>query len=72
MKKYGDYGFTMLSVCLEVARSMKKALERFELVGINVLTQGRWERKLKETYTMSRFPHHVLIDRQGNIVEMIL
>jgi thiol-disulfide isomerase/thioredoxin len=70
MKKYGDKGFTIINICMEATvKQWQTALKNYNLAGVNVVTQGNWERKLKEAYGVGGFPHYVLIDQAGKIVE---
>ena len=70
MKKYGDKGFVVVNICMQATvKHWQMAIEKFDLEGINVVTQGNWERKLKEAYGVDAFPHYVLVDQEGKVVE---
>lgn len=70
LKKYGDKGFTLINICMEASVKLwQSAIKKYDLAGVNVVTQGNWERKLKEEYGVGAFPHYVLIDQKGIIVE---
>jgi thiol-disulfide isomerase/thioredoxin len=70
MKKYGDKGFVIINICMEATvKQWQTAITKFNLHGVNVVTQGNWERKLKEAYAVDAFPHYVLIDQEGKIIE---
>jgi thiol-disulfide isomerase/thioredoxin len=70
LKKYGDKGFTLINICMEASvESWQAAIRKYDLAGINVVTQGNWEAKLKEAYGVGAFPHYVLIDHEGKIVQ---
>ena len=70
MKKYGDKGFVVINICMEATvKQWQMAVRKFGLEGINVVTQGNWERKLREAYGVDAFPHYVLVDQEGKIVE---
>ena len=70
MKKYGDQGFVVINICMEATvHQWQMALKKYDLQGVNVVTQGNWERKLKEAYAVDVFPHYALVDQEGKIVE---
>lgn len=70
VERYGDKGFTLINICMEATvKQWQTALQKFHLHGVNVVTQGNWERKLKEAYAVDAFPHYALIDQHGRIIE---
>ena len=70
LKKYGEKGFVVINICMEATvKQWQMAVKKFDLEGVNVVTQGNWEKKLKEAYGVSAFPHYVLVDPDGKIVE---
>lgn len=70
LKTFGENEFAIINVCLETTpENWKAAVKRFGPGGVNVVTQGNWERKLKEEYGVGGFPHYVLIDKEGFIIE---
>ena len=70
IKKYADKGFIIINICMQATvKQWQMALKKFDLHGVNVVTQGNWERKLKEAYAVDAFPHYVLVDQEGKIIE---
>lgn len=70
VKRFGDKGFALVNICMKATvEQWQTALKKFDLHGTNVVTQGNWETKLTEAYAIDGFPHYVLLDREGKIVE---
>ena len=70
LKKYSQKGFVVINICMEATvKQWHMAIKKFEMEGVNVITQGNWERKLKEAYGVDAFPHYVLVDQDGKIIE---
>jgi thiol-disulfide isomerase/thioredoxin len=70
IKQYAAKPFTIINICMEATPGQwQAALNKFDLHGVNLLTQGNWERKLKEAYGVDAFPHYVLVDQEGKVVE---
>jgi len=47
-----------------------KWIQKYEMTeGMHLITQGNWDRLLKEGYLIKGFPHYVLIDAEGKIYE---
>lgn len=70
LSRFSEKEFAILNVCFEATvEQWQQALERYQLGGANLVVQGNWVRKLKEAYAVGGFPHYVLIDQQGRIIE---
>lgn len=67
--KYGSK-FQIINVChTDSKNDFKKAVEKFQLDGLNVYTQGNWKKILKKKYMLHGYPHYTLIDKDGQIVK---
>lgn len=70
--KYKDKGFTIYSVSLDTqAENWKQAIEMDGLVWPNHVSDLKgWKTPLTMVYGFNSIPHTVLVDRNGNIIEI--
>ncbi len=60
----------VVSICMESSEdSWKKGIQNHKLNALNLFANGNWAKILKESYDLSAFPHYVLIDQNGKIVD---
>jgi peroxiredoxin len=60
----------IISICMNSNEDeWKQLIMKHQLKTVNLFAKGNWENILKEKYDITIFPHHVLIDRKGKIIE---
>jgi len=60
----------IISICMNSNEdNWKRTIIEHRLKTINLFSNGNWENVLKEKYDISGFPHFVLIDKEGRIIE---
>lgn len=69
LNKYKTRNFEVINICVTNSISdFHKAVEQFEMEGINVYTQGQWINKIKSDYNIVGYPQYCLIDANGIVV----
>ncbi|MDH5366912.1 MAG: redoxin domain-containing protein [Cyclobacteriaceae bacterium] len=67
--KYGN-SLQIINVCLTNSKeSFRKTIEKFQLEGVNVFTQGNWKKIIEKKYMITAYPHYTLIDKKGVIIK---
>jgi thiol-disulfide isomerase/thioredoxin len=70
VEKFKDKNVKIVSVCVRSSReNWMKMSQRYGLKTINLFANSNWEKKLTEKYNIEKYPHYVLIDKQGQIVK---
>ena len=60
----------IISICMESKEEdWKYLIRKYQLKSVNLYANGNWEKILKENYDISGFPHYVIIDKRGKIIE---
>ncbi len=60
----------IISICLiSDEKGWKNMVSQHQLKTINLFAKGNWEDILQEKYGITGFPHYVLIDAEGKIIE---
>jgi peroxiredoxin len=70
VEKFKNNKVKIVSICLfSSEESWRKVTSDNKLTTVNLYAVSNWENILKEGYAISAFPHYVLIDQRGNIIE---
>lgn len=65
-----DEDFKLINICLHTDKiTWKKALQKFNLEGVNLLAENNWNELLTESYMIGPIPHYTLIDRNGMVIK---
>ncbi len=68
--KTSDEDFRLINICLQTDKiTWKKALQKFNLEGVNLLAEKNWNELLTESYMIGPIPHYTLIDRKGMVIK---
>lgn len=60
----------IISICMESKEEdWKYLIRKYQLKSVNLYANRNWEKILKENYDISGFPHYVIIDKRGKIIE---
>lgn len=60
----------IVSICMESSEeSWKQLVQDHQLKTLNLFANGNWQKILKESCDVSSFPHYVLIDQYGKVIE---
>ncbi len=49
--------------------SWRNVTEKYQLNTVNLFATGNWEKILEKSYDIKAFPHYVIIDKNGKIIE---
>lgn len=67
---YHNKDVIFLNICIDVDEKLwKKAISKYNLGGVNLLTEGGFKNKACKTYNVNAVPQYILIDRSGKIAE---
>ena len=67
---FKDEKVKIISICMESEEeNWRYMIQKHQLNTVNLYASGNWERMLKENYDISGFPHYVIIDKEGRIIE---
>ncbi|HEX7902668.1 MAG TPA: TlpA disulfide reductase family protein [Chitinophagaceae bacterium] len=67
---YKDKDVVFINICVDAKEAeWKKAIEKFELGGINLIAEGWASHPVCKAYNIGGIPHYVLIDKNGKIVD---
>lgn len=67
---FKDEKVKIISICMDTEEeNWRYFIEKYQLKTVNLYATGNWERMLKENYDISSFPHYVIIDKEGRIIE---
>lgn len=75
--QFEDRPFKIISICTGTPGAQedqqvikwKAASKRYDLKTINLYSNPSWTKTLRQNYIVSAYPHYVLIDPDGNIIE---
>lgn len=69
-QKYNDVVF--INICVDAdEQSWQKKLKSLKLNGINLLAKGWTKNPVCQAYNVSSIPHHVLIDKNGKLIDNV-
>jgi peroxiredoxin len=67
---FKDKKVKIISICMETEEeNWRYMIQKYQLKTLNLYATGNWENILKENYDIGGFPHYVLIDKDGKIIE---
>lgn len=70
VEQFRNQPVKIISICLDSDRvKWLKSIEQHGLKTLNLYAEGNWNNKLKEGYGTSGYPHYVLIDEKGNLIQ---
>jgi peroxiredoxin len=60
----------IINICMSsTEESWRNVTEKYQLKTINLFATGNWEKILEKSYDIKSFPHYVIIDKNGRIIE---
>ncbi len=66
----GDKPIEIVHICMDDnPEKIKQIIEKYNLKGVNLICKGNWGKTLKSSYFIEEFPHYVLIDKNGIIIQ---
>ncbi|MCH7513668.1 MAG: TlpA family protein disulfide reductase, partial [Bacteroidetes bacterium] len=69
-EKYKDEPVAVINICMESSvDSWKRIIRKHGLKTVNLYSQGNWDKKLTKNFDINGWPHSVLVDWNGNIVQ---
>ena len=69
-EKYKDEPVAVINICMESSvDSWKRIIRKHGLKTVNLYSQGNWDKKLTKNFDINGWPHSVLVDWKGNIVQ---
>ena len=69
-EKYKDEPVAVINICMESSvDSWKRIIRKHGLKTMNLYSQGNWDKKLTKNFDINGWPHSVLVDWNGNIVQ---
>ncbi len=70
VEKFEGKDVRIISICVRSSReNWMKMSSRYGLKTINLFANPNWEKSLIEKYNIKSYPHYVLIDKTGKVVE---
>lgn len=68
-EQYKDKDIVFVNICVDVEEmEWKKGIQELGLKGINLIARGWTKHPVCQAYNINGIPHHVLIDKKGNIL----
>lgn len=69
-EKYKDEPVAVVNICMESSvDSWKRIIRKYDLKTVNLYSQGNWDKKLAKNFDINGWPHSILVDWNGNIVQ---
>lgn len=70
VKEFEGEPVQIISICTRASKNKWiAAVEKYELNTLNLYANELWQKRLEEKYGVNVYPHHVLIDADGRILE---
>jgi len=70
VENYSGGNIEFITICLDQKPDLWiKIINERWLKGIKLICKGNWDKRLQTDYNIIQLPHHVLIDRDGLIIE---